>query len=227
MIEELRNQKILFFCAHPDDDVFSSGALISHLSKNDNNITCVYLKSSPNGVARDISIEEKIELRKSEAVNSCRILGSKSLFLDLDQPTLECNEENIGIVLDVLQGENPDIVFLPPPNDAHPTHRTVNRIVLKALESFNVNEAWYYETWTPLAIPDYVFFFDEALMKVKIEAMKQYESQLERLDYVGSTVALNVFRGIMGQELMGGFGKSYQNKAKYGEAFQKVFNKTD
>ena len=226
MIEELKNQKILFFCAHPDDDVFSSGALISHLANN-NHITCVYLTSSPRGVARDISTEEKIKIRKLESINSCRILGSDPLFLDLGQPILECNKENISIVLGVLQKEDPDIVFLPPLNDAHPTHRTVNEIVLKVLESFKVNEAWYYETWTPLAVPGYVFFFNDDLMKVKIEAMKQYESQLERLDYISSTVAFNIFRGIMGQELMGGFGRSYKGEAKYGEAFQKVINKID
>lgn len=218
MINIPKNKKIIIFCAHPDDDTFSSGALIYGLAKN-NKVVCIYLTSSPKGVAKDISTEEKIRIRKSEGIKACKILGTRPVFLDLDKPTLRYNKENVGIISKLFKEEKPEIIFIPPKNDAHPTHRKVSKIVLKAIKPLKVNETWFYETWTPLGKPNFIFFFNDDLMKIKIEAMKQHKSQLERVDYAGATIALNTFRGIMGQELLGGFGKSYQNGKKYGEAF--------
>ena len=218
-----KNQKILFFCAHPDDDTFSSGALIYNLAKN-NKILCVYLTTSPRGVVKDISTKEKIQIRKTEAINACKVLGAKPIFLDMDKPTLKHNKENVGIISKLLKEEKPDIIFLNPKNDAHPTHKKVSRIVLKAIKSVKINEIWFYETWTLLAKPNFIFFFNDNSMKIKIRAMKQHKSQLERLDFVDATIGLNTFRGIMGQELMGGFGKSYQSEKKYGEAFLIIKN---
>jgi LmbE family N-acetylglucosaminyl deacetylase len=219
-----KSKKILYFCAHPDDDTFSSAALIHALVKNNNKVICVYFKNSPNGVAKNISIEEKIQIRKTEAVDACRIVGAKPLFLNLDKSPLQFNKENVDLIVELLKKEKPNIIFIPPVNDAHPTHRTVNKIVLKATKSVKVNEKWFYETWTPLAKPNFIFFFDEDLMKIKIKAMEQHKSQLERGDFVNATVGLNTFRGLMGHELLGDFGKIYKNKEKYGEAFLVIKN---
>ena len=219
-----KNKKILFFCAHPDDDVFSAGALIYTLAKNNNQVVCVYLTSSPRGVAKEVSNEEKIRIRKTEAVNAGKILGVKTVFLDLDKPTLEQNKENTKLIVRLLKEEKPDIIFLPPKNDAHPTHRKVSEIITESQKSVEINENWFYETWTPLEKPNFIFFFDERLMKIKMRAIKRHKSQLERVDYLGAIVSLNTFRGIMGQELLGGFGKSYKNDEKYGEAFLIIKN---
>ncbi len=132
---------------------------------------------------------------------------------------MKYNKENVNIIIKLLREEKPDIIFLPPKNDAHPTHRKVSRIVLKAIKSVKINEKWFYEIWTLLKKPNFIFFFNKELMNIKIKAMKEHKSQIERLDYIGATIALNTFRGIMGQELLGGFGKLYKNEKKYGEAF--------
>ncbi len=61
-----KNQKILFFCAHPDDDTFSSGALIYSLVKNNNKVVCIYLTSSPRGVQKIFQVKKKYELGKQK-----------------------------------------------------------------------------------------------------------------------------------------------------------------
>jgi len=213
-----KNKKIIFFCAHPDDDAFSSGALIYKLTRNKNKIYCIYLTISSRSVKRDIPNEEKIKIRKNEAEKSCKILGTRAIFLDLDKPRLKINEENVGKVIKILKKERPDIIFLPIKNDLHPTHRKVNSIVMKATEFAIIKQKIFYEAWTPIQKPNFIFFFDKKIMKIKIKAMKQHKSQIERLDYSKAIVALNIFRGIMGQELLGGFAKTY-NQEKFGEAY--------
>jgi LmbE family N-acetylglucosaminyl deacetylase len=221
MLADLENKKILFFCPHPDDDVFSAGALIKYLSSK-NEVYSVFVTYSPRGVDRDISKKEKIKLREREAEEACEILGSTPLFLGLNQLKIKPDQKTIEIVKQLIGKERPDIVFIPPINDAHPTHKKVNQIVLKSLDGIKVEEVWAYETWTPLPNPDYIFFFNDTLMEIKKKAMNKHQSQTERLNFVGSMTSLNRFRGIMGQELMGGFGKSYKEENKYGEAYQKI-----
>ena len=218
MISLPENKKILFFCPHPDDDAFSSGATIHELVKNQNQVISVFMTLSPKGIARDISNEEKRRIRKSEAVAACKVLGNKTLFLDLDKPTLEFNDKNINLIINMLEKEKPDIILLPPQNDAHPTHARVSKIVSEAAKSIKA-EKWFYETWTPLEKPNYIFFFGEDIMKIKIKALKQYESQLERMDLVNAAIGINTYRGIMGELLIEGFTKSGEKQKKYGEAF--------
>ena len=214
-----KNKKILFFCAHPDDDTFSSGALIYNLVKNNNKVLCIHLTSGLKGIDRKIPTDYKIKIRQTEEINACKILGVRPVFLRLDDPLFNCNSRNINIIIKILKKEKPDIIFLPHEKDAHPTHKKVNKIVLNASKSIKVKKKWFYETWTPLEKPNFIFFFDDLLMKIKISAMKQYKSQLERLDFISAIIALNTFRGITGQELLRGFGKSYKSEKKYGEAF--------
>ena len=213
------NKKILFFCAHPDDDTFSSGVLIHTLAKNKNKITCIYLSSSPRAVVGKLSTKEKREIRIKEGSEACKILGAKPIFLNLDNPTLKVNGENLKLILNLIKKEKPTIIFLPTNYDAHPTHRKVNKIVTKAVKTIKgIKEKWFYETWTPIPSPNFIYFFDEKLMKIKIKAMKKHKSQLKRADFSQATIALNKFRGIMGPELLGNFGSKHK-KQKYGEAF--------
>jgi LmbE family N-acetylglucosaminyl deacetylase len=210
-----KNKKILFFCAHPDDDVISSGGLIYKLVKNKNDVLCVYLTSSPLGVLGKKSLIEKRKIRSKEALVACMLLGCRTMFLDLDKPRLEVDDSTIDRIRKLMQDEAPSMIFLPPANDAHPTHRKVHEIITRTGKQA---ERWIYETWTPLPKPNFIFFFDDALMKIKKKAISCHKSQLIRSDYLEAAVCLNRFRGIMGLELLGDKGKVYK-KQRYGEAF--------
>ncbi len=213
-----KKKKIMFFCPHIDDDTFSSGALLVTLAKN-NEIISIYLTSGPRGVSKNVPFGEKIRIRKSEGTKACGVLGIRPVFLSLDKPILKNNRKSVDVILKLLNDEKPDIIFLPPPNDAHPTHKKVNQIVSEAAKCAGIRERWFYETWMPLAKPNFIFFFNDNLMKMKIKAMKQHKSQIERTDFITAIVALNEFRGTTGKKLLGGFGKLYQSGKNYGEAF--------
>jgi LmbE family N-acetylglucosaminyl deacetylase len=212
------NRRIIFFCAHPDDDTFSSGATLHELARRGNPVTCVYLTTSPRGVLRDIPEEEKVATRKREAEEACKVVGARPLFLDMHKSELE-SRESLKRIQDILKKEKPDIVFLPHENDSHPTHMKASRVVLEALKSEGIKEKWFWESWSPITKPNFIFFFGGDLMEIKKRAMAKHESQVERIEEIEATVAFNTFRGIMGQPLMHGFARNYKGKRLYGEAF--------
>lgn len=211
------------FCPHPDDDAFSCGATISEMVRKGCEVVCVYMTLSPKGVAGNMTDGEKGATRKKEGIEACRIMGSRPVFLNLDEPRLEHTPQTVKAVAELLKTERPDVIFLPPENDAHPTHRATSKIVLEALGQ-RKTEVWFYETWTPLAEPNFIFFFGEKAMELKKKAMNAHQSQVSRRDFPGAIVGLNIFRGIMGEELLMGFGKLLEGKKQYGEAFRVVRN---
>jgi LmbE family N-acetylglucosaminyl deacetylase len=211
-------KRVLFFCAHPDDDTFSSGATLHQMSMMGNKITCVYLTMSPKGVLRVIPEEEKVATRKMEAEEACKVIGTRPLFLDMHKNELGCKRP-LERIRNILKREKSDTVFLPHENEAHPAHMKASRVVSRALESFSPGEKWFWESWSPLARPNFIFFFDHGLMEIKRKAMAKHWSQVERTEEIEATVAFNTFRGIMGQPLMHGSARDYRGKKPYGEAF--------
>jgi len=223
MIENLPSgKKIIFFSPHPDDDAFSSGAFLYSLSKKKNKILTFYLTLSPRGVPfSHLSEKEKREIRKKEAKESSKILGTKPIFLELDKPSFEISEKNIKIIAQILKKEKPDFIFLPSKEEIHPTHKKCFYLIKKAIEKVKLKgfQEWRFEVWSPIPRPNFIFFFDRKLMKIKKEAIKKHSSQIKRINLEKAAEGLNLFRGIMGKEIMKGFAGFYPNQKKYGEAF--------
>ncbi|MBN1263181.1 MAG: PIG-L family deacetylase [Candidatus Pacebacteria bacterium] len=219
MIALPRNQTIAFFSPHPDDDCISAGALIFDLIARKNQIFSIYPTSSPRGVSGSLLLEEKRKIRHREARTACQIMGTRPVFLDLDRPKLIFNQANIKEINCLLKRLRPTIIFLPPATDAHPTHRKVVRIVKAAAKSVSVRQTWFYDSWSPLDKPNFIFFFKEEKMAKKAEAISCHRSQLERLNFLRAVKGLNLFRGEMGKELMGKPAGIFDHEKLYGEAF--------
>lgn len=215
----LPHGRFLFFCAHPDDDIFSSGAFIYALTQQSNEVICVFLTSGAHGVLGNKSPEEKAKIRRDEALAACAILGASCTFLFNNQ-FLQNDAAEVEAIKHLLKEIKPEYVLFPQPQDAHPTHRIVHQLVGKALATVPVKEHWYYELWTPLEKPNYIFFFGEDMMLMKKKAMREHKSQLCRTDFETAMVGLNQYRGILGQELLTGLGS--QASTQYGEAFFRI-----
>ena len=208
-----RERKIVFFSPHPDDDAVSAGAFLHFLSRK-NEILSFYHNVSPKGVKKRISTTKKIELRKREARNACKVLDIVPFFLDLNGKSLK---EKVKKVKEVLKREEPDIIFIPYEKDVHPTHRETARVVLMANKKKG-RKIWFYETWTPMENPNFIFFFGENLMKIKLKAIRKHRSQIERMNLDGAIKGLNSYRGILSYEILKGFGKFHKGR-RYAEAF--------
>lgn len=213
-----RKKKILFFSPHPDDDVISSAATLYTLAKNKNKIICVYLTTSPRGVLKALPKKERIRLRKEEAKKACKIIKTTPLFLDLPDP-FPINQRNLNLIKELLKETKPHIVFVPNEEEKHPTHRSTNKIVLKALKGTKVKKILFYEVWTPIKKPSFIYYFNEDLLKIKKKAINQHKTQVTRINLTKAVTGLNAFRGILGKEVLGKFGSIYKDKKQYGEAF--------
>lgn len=219
MLELPRKKRVLIFCAHPDDDTFGMGASIAEMSRNGCKVTCIFLTLSPRAVLGDMPEQEKKDIRIKEAMEACRILGAESVFLDFHKDELE-EPGTLEKITDLTSKLRPDIIFLLPGNDVHPTHRLSSHLVQEAVKEGDVNEIWFYETWTLLPEPNSVYFFGEKEMKLKKKAMRKHESQLERGGPTDEAFScLNRFRSITIREPMMGFGEKHKEFGRYAEVF--------
>ena len=230
-----RNKKIIIFSPHPDDDAIGMGGTIIELVKNGNNVLCVYLTSgvsARNAVKGDMYVEEKEKIRRIEAEQASKLLGTNIHFINLPyfHGLTVKNEGNIEKIIKLLEKENPDVVFVPHQHERHPTHKASTSIVLRALKRSdlpNLDEIWFYEIVTPISTPNIIITFGEAVMAKKIEAIKAHESQMERRRYDIGIKGLDTFRGILSDSILGvGYGGFSSREIIYGEAFYKN-NKTD
>lgn len=215
MIDIPYNSRITFFSPHPDDETFSSGALLYKLGWQ-NRVKCIFLTSGANGVEGNYSLEKKIKIREKEAKAACSIFSIWSEFLNWDKDKIKSDSTYKNYLTKIIN--NTDFVFMPHPNEAHQTHKAANNLIEKILQNSNISQCWQYEVWTPLEKPNNIYFFGEEEMKIKKKAMKQYKSQIERTNYIDAIVGLNTYRGVMGKEMFGGFG-TYSKDKVYGEAF--------
>jgi LmbE family N-acetylglucosaminyl deacetylase len=217
-------KKVVVFSAHPDDDVFGCGGTITDFSKNGCTVICVYLTSGWRGVGGTLPPVEKARVRRVEAEKACKAMGSRPIFMDLDHlKKLEFSEQNAAAVRALLEKEKPDLVITHNHSDSHQTHRTLADIVEHALQKLGPlgpKEVWFYETWSPLHKPDVIHFFKDKTMDNKIKAIRQHKSQTSRLDMESAMRGLSMYRGRMGQEIIGGHGGMSEKKL-CGEAFLK------
>ena len=210
---------VLFFSAHPDDEM-SSAALLCKLVKNKNKVICVYLTTSPKAVVANSSEDKKRAIRKKEAGRAAKIIGYQTVFLDLDKPQLKITKRNIQEIRMLIKKYKPCMIFLHPDYDAHPTHVKVNKIITAAAAGLKV-EKWFFETWTPLIKPNFIYFFGKSEMKKKLKAIRCFRSQISRVDISRAFLSLNEYRAALGNELLGEFGQAKKSETplKYGEAF--------
>jgi LmbE family N-acetylglucosaminyl deacetylase len=215
-----RNKKIIIFSPHPDDDAIGMGGTIIELVKKGNKVLCVYITSgvsARNAVKGDLPVEEKEKIRRIEAEQASKLLGTNIHFINLPY-------------FHGLKKENPYIVFVPHQHERHPTHKASTSIVLRALKRSNLpnlDEIWFYEIVTPISTPNIIITFGEEVMANKMEAIKAHESQIERRRYDIGIRGLNTFRGILSDSILGvGYGGFSSREIIYGEAFYKTV-KTD
>lgn len=212
------NQRIIFFSPHPDDEVISAGGLITSLVRNGNKVSVYYLTNSPKGIEENIPTEDKIKIRQKEAINSCKILKVDGNFLNLDNPSLEINKDNVNSLKKIITRQRASIVITLHAQEAHSTHRKTTQLVNQAIKNQDIS-IWYGECWSPIQQPNDIFSFSEDLMKIKISALGEYKSQLKRTNWIEAVKGLNRYRAITAYEVLGSFGNSKGNDGLYGEAF--------
>ena len=182
---------VLVVGPHPDDQELGMGGTIARLVAQGDRVTLLDMtdgEPTPYGSP---------EIRAREAAEAARILGVRRLALDLPNRRVEASVAARHRVAGVLRTERIDLIFVPHPEDAHPDHRAVTRIVEDArfdakltkidLPGEPCHPKWLFHYWcTHLrTVPQPSFLIDTTgFAERKREAILAYRSQF--IDHPGN-----------------------------------------
>jgi len=177
----LDHQKILILAPHTDDGEFGCGGTIARFVEGGKQVYyaafSVCEDSVPEGLPKDIL--------EAEVKQATRVLGIEPGNLLLYKYPVRYHPQNRQAILqnliDIREDVEPDLVFMPSPNDIHQDHYTMFCEGLRAFKQVSI--LGYELPWNNLAFNTTAFVhLGERQIDKKIEALKKYKSQQHR-DY--------------------------------------------
>jgi LmbE family N-acetylglucosaminyl deacetylase len=215
--------KLLLVCAHPDDEILGAGATVARLIKEGAEGHTLILGIGIT--SRDYWIPQDLEILDQATHRANEIIGIKlPLFLN----ELADNQFDTFPLLDitkmiekVVEEIKPNIIFTHSRNDLNIDHRITYQAVITAtrpMKDCPVKEIYSFEVpssteWEfPHSFSPNVFFDVTTTMQLKLEAMKQYESELREWPHPRSIKGISTLAEYRGM----------QAGMYYAEAFEAV-----
>jgi LmbE family N-acetylglucosaminyl deacetylase len=116
---------------HPDDPESGCGGTLALLASLGHSVTIIYLTTGEAGIEGK-SHQEAARIRKQEALNACNILNAKAVFAgQIDGATI-VNNEWIEKLSQLIETENPSLVFTHWPVDSHKDHQAASLLTIQA-----------------------------------------------------------------------------------------------
>lgn len=138
-------RKIVCVGGHPDDPESGCGGTLAKFVKAGHDVTIIYLTTGEAGIPGK-SHDEAAAIRKQEAINACKILGTKYIFAgQVDGDTIMDNTW-LQKLQQLITGEKPDIVFTHWPVDSHKDHQIASLFTI--------------QTWMRAQQPFQLYFFE-------------------------------------------------------------------
>jgi LmbE family N-acetylglucosaminyl deacetylase len=211
-------EKILVFCAHPDDQVFGPGGTLIKYAKEGKEIMIIIL-SKGEGSHPWLKEEVIREVRQKETEKVDKILGTNTtLYLGLrDNYFLkDAKETNIKErIINIIKEFKPNKIFTHTSFDPHPDHKATNKLVLESFDKIKPNSDLYtFDVWNPLNTkgtnhPRLIIDISKTF-KRKVHALKKFKSQkLALLSLLWSVYFRAIYNGL-------------KNHYKYAEVFYKI-----
>ncbi len=191
--------KALIIGAHPDDPETGCGGTMLKLRQAGYDVVAVYMTKGEGGI-QGKTHDEAAAIRVPEAINACKILDARPVFMTQIDGNTEINKARYVEMRELIAKENPDIVFTHWPIDSHPDHRVCSLLVYDAWRRLGYKfDLFYFEvmsgTQTTLFAPtDYVDISEFAAKKR--EACMCHESQGMGPLYDDWHVPMEQFRGL-------------------------------
>lgn len=221
------NKKILVVVAHPDDEVLGCFGTVSKLIKEGYEAYTLILGEGKTSRLNNRIIEEnkeELNILNSEIKKANDIIGIKKCFIhsfpDNRFDSIDLLDI-IKVISKVKDEVKPDIIFTHYENDLNIDHQITYRAVITAtrpIEDENVKEIYSFEIlssteWKyPLSFSPDVFFDISDTINLKINAMKEYASELCQYPHPRSLEGIELNAKYQGMRV----GK------KYVEAFKSV-----
>ena len=195
----MKPKKALVIGAHPDDPEGNVGGTMIRLRQAGWEVVSVYLTRGHGGI-KGKSQDEVAIIRTQEAIDACKILDARPVFMSQIDGHTEVNKERYAEMQELIAQETPDVVFTHWPIDGHPDHRVCSILVFNAWRRLNYSfELYYFETMngtqTQYFHPtDYVDI--SAVAEQKHESYFCHVSQNTRNSYKGWHCHSEKFRGL-------------------------------
>ena len=187
------SKKILIIAAHPDDEVLGCFGTVARMVKEGDEAYTLILGEGKTSRDERRSVEnKKAELnilnREIEKANS--VINIKKTFIENFPDNRFDSVDLLDIVKAILKVKEeikPDIIFTHYENDLNIDHQITYQAVVTAtrpMEDESVKEIYSFEVlssteWNyPLSFSPDLFFDISETIKLKKEAMKQYNSEL-------------------------------------------------
>ena len=111
-------RKALFIGAHPDDNESCAGGTMILLRQQGCQVVSVYFTSGERGIP-GISLDEAATIRRKELAEACQVMGVRYRLMTQIDGAAEVNAERYKEMLQVIEEEQPDVVFTHWPIDSH------------------------------------------------------------------------------------------------------------
>lgn len=143
-----RKAKIMFVGGHPDDPESGCGGTIARYSDLGHEVVILYLTRGEAGISGKAA-HDAAEIRTAEAQKACSILKARAVFAGQVDGRTELNSARYDAFRELLESEQPGIVFTHWPIDSHRDHRAASFLVYDAwLKGDKRMDLFYYEVET-------------------------------------------------------------------------------
>jgi LmbE family N-acetylglucosaminyl deacetylase len=192
--------KILVFAAHPDDEVNCAGLLHKNFKENGKNLIVCFTGNKK---------------RLKELKESCKIIGSKLIHLNLKEYELLNNQKTILNLKKIILNFKPDIVVLQS-KDYHIDHKSVFDLALFSLKiASHGHNGWLtkkileMETSYLIRYPDVIVDITEE-QDIKLKAFKAHNSQIKEKSFGNYYLnMMNAKAKLRGVQIGAEFGEAY------------------
>lgn len=196
--------KVLAFGAHPDDIEIGMGGTIAKYSKDKHDVLMVIL-----------TIPNNKNIRRNEAENAAKMLGSEIRILDVDPEKMVFSRELVRKLDRIVMDYSPDVVYTHWNHDTHQDHIFLSNATIAATRK-NGCSLYMYEQTIPGGIDPHGF-----RTQLFVDISEEIDTKLDSIMAHKSQVKTNGdwwLYGIRGRAMYRG----YQINAKYAEAFEVV-----
>jgi LmbE family N-acetylglucosaminyl deacetylase len=175
----MNHNNILILAPHTDDGEFGCGGSIAKFLEQGSNVYYVAFstakQSVPEGLPQDI-LEKEVKV----ATKRLGIIPENLIIYGFEVRKLNYFRQDILEELVKLKKEiNPDLVFLPSPNDLHQDHNTVAMEGIRAFKQISILA--YEVPWNNLNFNNQCFIkLDNKHVEQKVYALDAYNSQKTR-----------------------------------------------
>jgi len=172
-------KRILILAPHTDDGEFGCGGTIAKMIADGHDVYYAAFSACQQSVLPQFPSDILI----TEVKAATKVLGIKPenlILFDYDVRTFGYHRQEILDDLIKLRAEiAPDIIFMPEKNDVHQDHKTIAE---EGLRAFKFSSVLSYELpWNNITFTTSSFIhLSEEDVKIKIEALKAYQSQAHR-----------------------------------------------